>query len=491
MKERTSLAGSVLGAFLLAAAGQTVMAQVVASPAAALRLVLLDTGRTLVQERRNATLPAGQCNIWFSGLPETLEPASCTLVSGKDPLFEVREFRWLYDAASDAELLQAMEGRTVTITTASGLLTGSLVRVLHDSRTNVSGLVVARQGQGVEVMPADSIVSVHLLGKSEPPYLKPRLLASANSGMEGVHQLRLTYWATGINWAVYYRLLLPADSSAAELQGWVRMQNLTEAKFSSAEVVLACTEAGRMRWEELRQRDPLRPLQPEPVLRYRYGSRVLSPGQHLVGPGVLAEISLGEPVTIRASGEQYFQLVTARTEPETFAVYDGVQFSRYRSMRRNDWNVGTESHRTVEQYVEFANNTGQMLPPGRVFVYRQMPDGSVSFLGEDLLPLATTGATCSLRLGPAAGLIGERRRISYTEVVPLHVFEESFEIELTNQTADDQEVRVVEHLYRWHDYEIVRADTEYQEIAPQIIEFRPVVKSGGQRTVRYTVRYRW
>ena len=87
--------------------------------------------------------------------------------------------------------------------------------------------------------------------------------------------------------------------------------------------------------------------------------------------------------------------------------------------------------------------------------------------------------------------MAERARTGYTEVTPLHEYEESFEIRIENQSERATEVRVVEHLYRWPDYEIVRADTEYNETGPQTIEFRPLVKPGGKRSVHYTVRYSW
>ncbi len=60
-----------------------------------------------------------------------------------------------------------------------------------------------------------------------------------------------------------------------------------------------------------------------------------------------------------------------------------------------------------------------------------------------------------------------------------------------NETSEAAEVRVVEHLYRWPKYEIVKVDTEYEETGPQRIEFRPRVPAGAQRTITHTVRYSW
>ena len=58
-------------------------------------------------------------------------------------------------------------------------------------------------------------------------------------------------------------------------------------------------------------------------------------------------------------------------------------------------------------------------------------------------------------------------------------------------SAEEVEIRVVEHLYRWPDYKVVKADMAYKELSPGIIEFRPLLKPGGRRSVHYTVRYSW
>ncbi len=115
----------------------------------------------------------------------------------------------------------------------------------------------------------------------------------------------------------------------------------------------------------------------------------------------------------------------------------------------------------------------------------------MEYLGEDHLAATPAGGEGVARVGPARGLRGERVRTSYTEITPLHVYEESFQINLENDTDESVEVAVVEHLYRWPDYEIVRADTAYERTGEQTITFQPTLKPGGRRSLHYTVRYSW
>ena len=70
---------------------------------------------------------------------------------------------------------------------------------------------------------------------------------------------------------------------------------------------------------------------------------------------------------------------------------------------------------------------------------------------------------------------------------------ESFEIKLRNRNRKDApvEIRVVEHLYRWSNWEITGKSDEFTKKDAQTIEFRISVKPDEEKTVTYTVHYSW
>ncbi len=229
---------------------------------------------------------------------------------------------------------------------------------------------------------------------------------------------------------------------------------------------------------------------------YAYGETGPTLEHMAASSGVLKTYELPRPVTVRNGETTYVQLFSAEAVPvRRFYVYDGVRFDRFQRNRRNDWNYGTEFRRTVEMHIEFENETsqgmGQDLPPGLFRLYRRAGEEGLDLLGDDRFAGVAPDAAGHVLVGPARGLSGERERTGYSEVSPLHEYEESFEIRLVNDSDETAEVRVVEHLYRWPEYEIVRADTEYKETGDQTIEFRPLVKPGGKRSIHYTVRYAW
>jgi hypothetical protein len=70
--------------------------------------------------------------------------------------------------------------------------------------------------------------------------------------------------------------------------------------------------------------------------------------------------------------------------------------------------------------------------------------------------------------------------------------DESFEIKLRNRKKDAPvEIRVVEHLYRWSNWQITKQSNEFTKKDSQTIEFRIPVKPDEERTVTYTVHYSW
>ena len=69
--------------------------------------------------------------------------------------------------------------------------------------------------------------------------------------------------------------------------------------------------------------------------------------------------------------------------------------------------------------------------------------------------------------------------------------DETFEIKLRNRKKEPVEIRVVEHLYRWSNWEITKKSDDFVKKDSQTIEFRISVKPDEERTVTYSVHYSW
>lgn len=467
------------------------------SPPKAVSLAVYDTGVAFVTETRSVSVAKGENDLVFSGLPAALDAATISFYSpsARDGL-TILEQKFANELASPEALLRSRAGRPVEVVTAAGRVSGTLVGGpgLSGSRDAPLAVQVGADGGGLAVFDNPAAISEirFPLPGGEGPALSPTLRWRAEAAQEGPQTLRLSYMTAGLGWEGHYEAVVLPDGASVFLTGRAAVRNNTGASFADARVKLVSTEKGG-----------LPPVFAErsaaavsPALGYAYGASEPDFERVLAGSGAMAAYDLPRPLTLGPGDTLYIQFVRAEKVPITrIFVYDGVRFDRFQRNRRNDWNYGTEHKKTVDSYVEFVNDAaaglGAALPRGRFRLYEQGADGALTLAGETAMPEADPGASVRVLMGPARGLRGERERTGYSEITPLREYEESFEIRLSNDSAQEVEIRVVEHLYRGEQFEIVKADTDYQPAGPQTIEFRPVLKPGGKRSVHYTVRYRW
>jgi hypothetical protein len=71
------------------------------------------------------------------------------------------------------------------------------------------------------------------------------------------------------------------------------------------------------------------------------------------------------------------------------------------------------------------------------------------------------------------------------------VLDESFKITLRNHKKEPVTIRVVEHLYRWSNWEITAKSDDFVKKDSQTVEFNVPVQPEVEKTVTYTVHYSW
>lgn len=449
-------------------------------------LTVYDAGFALVHESRAAVLSRGTNTLRLDGVPLRLDPATVTcLPSGGAPGFQGLNQQFVCDAVSLAKLLHRCVGQELEVVTAMGRRRGTLAHAPGEG--NNGPLVLQPADGGIAIYPEwHAIQELNLAGAEKTLQLQPALLWNVATAQDGPQTFRLLYRTAGISWSAAYALVMSEDHREAWLDARAGIRNESGGAFTDARVRLAV--AGREPAEDT--------ARGAAATRFAYGrSEPAAAGPDHGGQEVrLYEVP--ETLSLADGEERWVELRQAEHVPlNQFYVYDGVRFERYQHNRRSDWNYGTEFQTAVENHVEFSNSVssglGADLPPGVITIYRQGADGMLDAVGMQTLAGVPAEHSAYVVLGPARGLRGERERTGYNEVVPLHTYEESFEIRLENETAETCEIRTVEHLYRSADYEIIKADAEYLETAPQTIEFRPVLKPGAQRAIHYTVKYSW
>ena len=479
----TSLRLACLAALGIAALAPAPATAQSASPPQGVTIAVYDSGYALVTENRRVSLAKGDNEIVFRPVPASLDPVTVALAPlGANVDLRLLDSRFEHDGASAERLFARYLGRAVTVRTADASREGPLLGAPQGEHGFV---LLGGAESAASALPLSGVREVVFPRAQSAAFLDPTLLWHVEAGQEGLQNLRLSYLAHDLEWNACHEVMLAADGASARFDTRVRVANRSGAAFVDARVRLVSTARGEAAAAAA-----------APPLRYRYGGSEPVAAPQAAGLAPAHTYELGRPLTLRDGQESFAPLASAdRVTVTRFHVYDGVKFDRFPRNPRSDWNLGTACQNAVDTHVEFANATteglGLDLPPGRLRVLQSRADGTLDFLGEDVLPATASGAIGSVRIGPARGLVGERERTAFTEVKPLHEYEETFEIRLTNLGDEAAQVRVVEHLYRGSEFEILRADAEYKKTGPQTIEFRPDLKPGGRRSLHYTVRYRW
>src|SRR5216684_462120 len=96
-----------------------------------------------------------------------------------------------------------------------------------------------------------------------------------------------------------------------------------------------------------------------------------------------------------------------------------------------------------------------------------------------------------LYTGNAFDMTGERNRTEYRADFSARWIDESFEIKVRNHKSTPVEVRIVEHLYRWTSWDIVKNSDPFKKLDSQTVEFLAQIPPGGEKTLTYKVHYSW
>jgi hypothetical protein len=156
---------------------------------------------------------------------------------------------------------------------------------------------------------------------------------------------------------------------------------------------------------------------------------------------------------------------------------------------------GTPSNSKVWVMQEFKNSSenhlGMPLPRGRVRFYRRDDDGQLEFTGENEIDHTPKDELIRIYTGNACDLTGERHRVDYRLNSQARWVDESFEIKVRNHKTIPVEVRIVEHLYRWTNWDISKSSGPFKKVDAQTAAFTVKVPPGGEKVLTYQVHYFW
>jgi len=316
---------------------------------------------------------------------------------------------------------------------------------------------------------------------------KPTLIWMVNAAKEGNHDTQVTYLTNGITWKANYVVVVNDKDTAMNLNGWVTVDNQSGASYEDARLKLVAGDVRRV----------------TPAPAARDGALMVAP---TAAPKAAEQFtqqdffeyhlySLQRATTLRNRETKQIEFASTTNVPiNKLFVYDGASNLRFYGYQITDPNYGKTSNTKVAVMLEFknseANKMGMPLPKGTMRVYKADSDGGNQFIGEDAIDHTPKDEMMRLNIGNAFDVVGERKQTNFTKVSD-RVIEETYQIKLRNHKKEAVEVRAVEHLFRWSNWELKNLNQDYIKTDAQTIEFRVSVPPDGEKVVNYTVRYAW
>ncbi len=469
-------------------------------------LTIYNQDFAVVRDTVPLDLKAGVNNVSFADTTAQLEPDSVILrdPAGKVDL-QILEQNYRNDPITQDLLLSLNEGRTIDF----------LIRQQDKPDQTVQGRIVRSgyvppsrvtdpDGNIIQQTPGSSQPIIEIGGKlqfglpgtplfpslGDDTILKPTLTWKLQTADAAKLDAELAYLTEGLSWQADYNIVAAEDSDVLDIVGWITMTNQSGKDFHNATIRLMAGDVNK--------------IQP----RMRIMRAMSAVDGAMANPSQVTEkafedfhlYSLPRPTDLKDRETKQVEFIHAGgVLSQRLYVYDGAEIDpdQWRGnpegLRENS-EFGTQSSTKVAIMREFknsqANQLGVPLPKGRLRFYKR--DGAaLEFTGENTIDHTPQDETIKVYTGNAFDLVGQRTRENFTVDRENDWADESFAIKVTNHKKTPVEIRVVEHLYRWTNWEITQKSDPFLKTSAQEIEFRVPLQPDETHTVTYKVHYSW
>ncbi|MFM7810010.1 MAG: DUF4139 domain-containing protein [Planctomycetota bacterium] len=442
-------------------------------------------GFGLVRETRTVDVPKGIGEIAFTDVAAFIDPTTVSFNDLTDPSTAVLDQRFEFDLVGADKLLERYVDQPIK---ALVDMQGGPLQLSGTLLAARGGMLVVQRDAGVDLVP-QSHATITLGALPGGLRTRPTLLWNLQSGSGGKHQVRMGYQTGGITWRSDYNVTLDAANTKADLSAWVTLLNVCGRAFEDAKLKLIAGDVQRVQ-----PRGGGMPV-PAVMAMDKAGS-----------PEWFQEKTFGEyhlytlprAVDIPQNASQQIALFPSVSgiPVEKLLVYEGASMNWGGGGQPIDVReFGQFGNSKVDVYVRLKNdkasNLGMPLPAGKMRVFqRDEADGSLEFIGEDVIGHTPRDEKVLIRLGSAFDVVGERNQTDFRVDRARRQITESFTIEIRNRKDAPVTVLVRERLYRWSNWK-VSTQARYEKVNTGTIEFPVDVAPNAVQTISYSVEYTW
>ena len=468
-----NLMSAIIGSLLLLAALPSFAAGPVRVSASdeqtGMEVTVYNNNLGLIKDTRKMDLPKGEGELRFMDVASQIMPYTVRVKSVNSPeAFTVLEQNYEYDLINAAKLLDKYVGKGIKIIDWNKF---------QDRKETVDATLLSNN-QGPIYKIKDEIYLGHpgiqvLPGLPENLVAKPTLTWLYESAAAAIHNLEVSYLTQNINWKADYVMIVNKDDTAADLSGWVSLDNQSGATYTDARLKLVAGEVHRVGLElerpmaaaEAPKRAKTEQFQEKAFFEY-----------HIYD--LQRKTTLKDKQTKQVS---LLQADSAKIRKE-LVIY-GAQTYFTRLYRENI------PKQPVNVYIQLKNSKenglGMPLPAGVVRVYKRDDDDSQQFIGEDRVLHTPKDEELKLKMGEAFDVVAERVQKDYKQLTrTLH--ESEWEVTIRNHKDREITVAVVEPIPG--NWEMVRSSHPFKKVDAFTIRFEVKVPKDVEDKINYRVK---
>src|SRR6266705_2310555 len=240
----------ILGMVICLAGATATMAQAeqitTASDRQSVNITVYNSNLGLVRETRRLNLADGRVALRFADVTAQIRPESVHLGSLTAPAaLRILEQNYQYDLLNPAKLMDKFVGKEITL-------------VLRHYQNNtesfepVQATLLANNGGQVWRINGQIVINPTNISEMRFPDLPKNLVATptlvwdVENGETASQNIEASYLTGGMNWRADYVLLVNADDTKGDLQGWVTLTNASGASFDDARLQLVAGDVNRV-----------------------------------------------------------------------------------------------------------------------------------------------------------------------------------------------------------------------------------------------------
>jgi hypothetical protein len=425
----------------------------------------------LVKDVRELTLGPGGSEVRFMDVASQIDPTTVHLKSLTDPTgLRILEQNYEYDLLNPQKLLDKFVGKSVKLMTSDGTLVDAILL------SNNNGPIYKINGQ-IHLGHSGRVILPEIPDNLIP---KPTLVWLLQNRTGRSQRVEASYLTGGMTWKADYVVVLNAKDTGGDLSGWVTIDNKSGATYADAALKLVAGDIHRAATrKEMRDALEIAARKAEAPQAARQFQQESFFEYHLY--------SLDGRTTIKHNQVKQISLMSVNEIPikKELHYYGASQY--YRGP------LGTPvPNQKIGVFLEIANKEqhrlGMPLPKGTIRVYKAASDGSLQFIGEDIIDHTPKNEKVKIKMGEAFDVVGERTQRDWKKIA-WNVYETEWDVQIRNHKKEDVQVTIIEPVPG--DWEVIKTSHPYEKAEAHTLKYVVTVPKDDKVTVTYRVRMRW